>query len=460
LRLDLLEPIQTAANLTTWAESASKVERSRSFGRRASVQSLVERFARTISFMFASLALLAACSASDVPPPTPPLPATARTIVIVPGESIQAKVDANPAGTTFLLKTGTHVRQSVAPKAGDVFRGERGTVLDGQNATAFAFKGWNGTRWVDGVTLRNISITRYTPPAQNGAIWGGDDLTRSTTGWVLDSLDVSYNANLGVRIGNRMRVTNSHLHHNATINIGGVGMGVLIEGNEIAFGNWRFASDPGFESGGTKFVKTDSLVVRNNYVHDNGGPGIWTDIDNVHVLVENNRVEANAREGIVHEIGYSAVIRNNSVTGNGTGDPYRGQGWLWNAGIGIHASRDVEVYGNTVSGNANGIVAVQQRRGAGRLGAYVVENLWVHDNRITQGVGPAGSLGVAAGAVQDVGDPAIFTSRNNRFQSNRYTLGTTARPFAWQNAARTAAEWRNYGLDMTGSFVFRAAALR
>ena len=302
------------------------------------------------------------------------------------------------------------------------------------------------------MTLRNISITRYTPPKQNGAIAGGEDVTRATTGWVLDSLEVSYSANLGVRIGNRMRVTNSRLHHNVTINIGGVGVGVLIEGNEIAFGNWRFASDPGFESGGTKFVKTDSLVVRNNYVHDNGGPGIWTDIDNVHVLIENNRVEANAREGIVHEIGYSAVIRNNSVTGNGTGDPYRGQGWLWNAGIGIHASRDVEVYGNTVSGNANGIVAVQQVRGTGRLGSHVVENLWVHDNRITQGVGPAGSLGVAAGAVQDVGDPAIFTSRNNRFQNNIYTLGPTARPFAWQNAARTVTEWRGYGLDMTGSF--------
>lgn len=426
-------------------------------GRAATTVSGFAKRAMPTIALGATLALLAACLASDAPP-TPPLPATAGTIVIVPGESIQAKVDANPAGTTFLLKTGTHVRQSVVPKARDVFRGEPGTVLDGQNATAFAFKGWNGTRWVDGVTLRKISITRYTPPAQNGAIWGGDDLTRSTAGWVLDSLEVSYNANLGVRIGNRMRVTNSHLHHNATINIGGVGVGVLIQGNEIAFGNWRFASDPGFESGGTKFVKTDSLVVRNNYVHDNGGPGIWTDIDNVHVLIENNRVEANAREGIVHEIGYSALIRNNSVTGNGTGDPYRGQGWLWNAGIGIHASRDVEVYGNTVSGNANGIVAVQQLRGAGRLGAYVVENLRVHDNRITQGVGPAGSLGVAAGAVQDVGDPAIFTSRNNRFQNNSYTLGTTARPFAWQNAARTAREWRDYGLDMTGSFEFRAAA--
>ena len=103
----------------------------------------------------ATLAVLAACSAPGATPPTPPLPATAGTIVIVPGESIQAKVDANPAGTTFLLKAGTHVRQSVVPKAGDVFRGEPGTVLDGQNATAFAFRGWNGTRWVDGVTLRD-----------------------------------------------------------------------------------------------------------------------------------------------------------------------------------------------------------------------------------------------------------------------------------------------------------------
>jgi len=58
--------------------------------------------------------------------------------------------------------------------------------------------------------------------------------------------------------------------------------------------------------------------------------------------------------------------------------------------------------------------------------------------------------------VQDVGDPAIFTSRNNRFQNNGYTLGTTARPFAWQNAARTATEWRDYGQDRTGSFEFRA----
>jgi len=148
----------------------------------------VSRFAEGAMPAFAlgaTLAVLAACSAPGATPPTPPLPATAGTIVIVPGESIQAKVDANPAGTTFLLKAGTHVRQSVVPKAGDVFRGEPGTVLDGQNATAFAFRGWNGTRWVDGVTLRTLSITRYSPPPQNGAIWGGDDLTRSTTGWVL-----------------------------------------------------------------------------------------------------------------------------------------------------------------------------------------------------------------------------------------------------------------------------------
>jgi hypothetical protein len=70
-------------------------------------------------------------------------------VSVLPGQSIQAAVDANPPGATILLKTGTHVRQTVVPKDNDTFLGESGTVMDGQNATQFAFKGWNGARWVN-----------------------------------------------------------------------------------------------------------------------------------------------------------------------------------------------------------------------------------------------------------------------------------------------------------------------
>ena len=382
------------------------------------------------------------------PPPAP------TGIAILPGQSIQAQVDANPAGTTFILKSGTHVRQNVVPKDGDVFRGEAGTVLDGQNATAFAFRGWNGSRWINSVTVRNLKIVNYAPPAQNGAIWGGDALSASTDAWTLDSLDVSYSTNLGVRVGNHMRVLRSVLHHNGTINIGGVGRGVLVDGIESSYGNNGCVKDPGFESGGSKFVMTDSLVVRNSFFHHNCGVGLWLDINNIHYVLESNRVEDNVREGICTEISFSGIIRNNSVSRNGwPTDPFRANGWLWDAGIGVHASSDVEVYGNTLTENFNGIAVVQQRRDSttgdiyAPTGGYIARNVYVHDNTVYQ------RNGGASGAANDAGDTATFSTRNNSWVHNSYYLGTTnVRPFAWMNGYRTPSEWRAYGDDTTGSF--------
>jgi parallel beta-helix repeat protein len=378
------------------------------------------------------------------------------------GASIQAAVDAAPAGTVFILAAGTHQRQTIIPKAGDRFRGEPGAVLDGEDVTRYAVRGWNGARWVANVELHGLIITRYAPPAQDGAISAGNAPGDATVGWVIDSCEVSYATYYGVRIGDRMRVSHSHLHHNGSLNIGGGGRAVLVDDNEISFANYRGANDPAFEAGGTKFVLTDSLVVRNNYVHDNVGPGLWTDSDNINTLIEGNRVERNGAEGIVHEISYRAVIRNNIVTDNGWADPHK-RLWLWNAGIGVHGSSDVEVYGNTVRGNANGIVAIQQARGAGRAGRYVVQNLFVHDNTVTQttpqSAFPPYAANVAAGAVQDVGDNAIFTSRNNRFVRNTYFLLPLAPGnspgFEWLGRWRTDAKWMSYGQDVGGRFVRR-----
>jgi hypothetical protein len=382
-------------------------------------------------------------------------------IAILPGQSIQSFVDANPTGTTFILKTGTHVRQTVVPKDSMTFVGEVGTIMDGQNVTQFAFKGYNGSRWINNVAIKNLAITNYAPPSQNGAIYGGDDTTNSTTAWTLDTIDVGYSGNLGVRIGNGMRVLNSKLHHCNTINIGGVGNGVLIDGVESSYGNPNLANDPGFESGGTKFVLTDSLIVRNSFFHHNGGVGLWLDISNANFILENNRVEDNVREGIVNEIGFAGIIRNNTVRRNGwPTDPYRANGWLWDAGIGIHASAGVEVYGNILDENFNGIVIIQQPRDVAHgdvyapTGGYIAQNNYIHDNTIYQRTPAPGGDGGASGAATDIiGGDALFTSRNNRWVNNTYYLGTTnVRPFAWMNGFRTAAEWKAFGQDASGSF--------
>jgi hypothetical protein len=277
---------------------------------------------------------------------------------------------------------------------------------------------------------------------------GGHAASDGTSGWIVDSTEVRNNTNLGIRLGHGMKVRWSYVHHNGTLGIGGVGDDILVESTEIAYNNPSGAG-LGFESGGTKFVLTNRLTLRGNFVHHNQGPGLWLDIDNDAALIEQNRVEDNMQEGIVEEISYSAIIRNNTVRRNGLGDSRR-TSWLWGAGIGIHASggSGVEIYGNVLEGNAHGIALLQQARGTGRLGAYLVQNVYVHDNTVTLG---AGSL-TGAGGVQDIGDLTFFTGRNNRFVHNTYILGGKANPFAWMNGWPTAAGWRGYGQDLTGSF--------
>jgi parallel beta-helix repeat protein len=271
-------------------------------------------------------------------------------------------------------------------------------------------------------------------------------------------VEVSYSSNLGIRIGNRMRVLRSYAHHNGTVNIGGVGKSVLVDGLVSTYGNNGCPNNPGFESGGSKFVRTDSLIVRNSTFSNNCGVGLWLDILNVNYQLYNNTVANNVREGICIEVSYGGKVFNNTVSGNGwPTDPYRANGWLWDAGIGIHASPNVEVYGNTLNENFQGIVIIQQPRNTSTgdayapAGGFIAQNIYVHDNIIYQRVaGGDGSAG--GGAVTDAGDTAIFTSRNNRWVRNTYYLGTNARPFAWMGGWRTAAEWRAYGQDGTGSF--------
>jgi parallel beta-helix repeat protein len=362
----------------------------------------------------------------------------AGAVVLRPGASLQAAVDQHGEGTTFYLEAGTYRRQSVTPKTGDVFLGAPGAVLDGENAVTYAFSGG-----ADRVRIQGLVIEHYTPPAQMGAVKaGGNSASDGTYGWVVADCEVRYNATAGIRLGDHMQVLRTKVHHNGQEGIVGIGDNILIEGNEIAFNNYQDQFNPGWEAGGTKFVATDGLVVRNNYVHDNHGPGLWTDINNINTLYEGNRVENNTMMGIFHEISYKATIRNNTVKGNG----FALAGWLYGAGIMVSASRDVEIYGNTVSGNANGITAVQQNRGSGTYGAHIVSNVYVHDNTVSM------TNGGRSGVAQDNGDNDVF-NRNNRFVHNTYYLGSNSRPFEWANAQLTESQWRGYGQDTNGTFI-------
>lgn len=378
---------------------------------------------------------------SDAPPESPessdpPVDAPAG-VPISPGESIQSAVDANPEGTTFILQSGVHRRQSVEPRNGNTFLGEQGTVLDGEGTTEFAF-----LPTANDVTIRGLKVINYDNPLQMGAIHAGGHGKPETTGWIVADNEVAYNAGAGVRTSNTMHVIGNHVHHNGQIGITGRANNSLIEDNEIAYNNTR-GIDPGWEAGGTKFVHSDGLTIRGNHSHHNDGPGLWTDMNNINVVYEDNLVEHNTGTGIFHEVSYKAVIRNNTVRNNGH---QRGR-WLYGAGILVAHSSDVEVYGNVVENNFVGIAGIDQNRrdpSDEMHGPWTLKNLWVHGNDIRQ----PDSWRVA-GLNRE--DGAIDTN-NLRFDFNDYRLSQDSE--FELNGGLSVEQWQSAGHDLSGTFTY------
>ena len=285
------------------------------------------------------------------------------------------------------------------------------------------------------VTLRGLVIEKYASPAQEGVIdsrANRDDLVGGS-GWSITDLVVRWNHGVGIAATTGATVSGNVVYENGQLGLAAKGAGVTIEDNEV-YGNNTAGFSSGWEAGGSKFAYTSDLVVRNNYVHDNRGPGLWTDIDNIDTLYENNRVIDNDRMGIFHEISYDAVITGNEVRGNGFGF----DAWVWGAGIIISTSTNVQVADNLVEGNADGIIGVDQDRSdaPASYGPLSLANVEVRENVIRNNGGWTG-IG------QDVGSNVAFESANNRFVDNVYEQ--EGRHYFWLNDERTFEEWQAFG---------------
>jgi hypothetical protein len=316
------------------------------------------------------------------------------------------------------------------PSAGEIYLADDPTGRNVEmSVTRHAFSGA-----ARDVIIRGFTIEKYAQPAGEAAIDG-----KEGENWVVERNEVRWNHAAGIRAGNGWKILNNKTHHNGNAGMGGSGRDILVEGNEM-YNNNIAGYWPGWESGGAKFVLTENLVVRNNYAHDNFGPGLWTDINNRNTLYEGNRTTNNT-EGIFHEISYHAVIRNNTIwnDGNNTFGHHEAD-----AGILIGESRDVEVYGNKVTNCRNGIIGRQLNRDqdAQRYhadGPYEIRNLYVHDNEITQSSGIAVGILKPAARVSD----DIFNRWGNRFENNTFHLPNPDGDFfAWNNNRYKQSEWR------------------
>jgi len=331
------------------------------------------------------------------------------------GDDAQSVVNAHGSGTTYVVKAGTHLRNfSVQPKSGDRFCGEPGAVLDGGRSLASAFSGGAAN-----VTLDSIIVQEYSPGRQGAAI----QPQSRASGWVVRNVSALRNSWAGLLVADGMKILGGHYNDNDQLGIGGnEATGILldgldedpttIDGPELAR-NHTLHAPCDWEAGGMKW-DVGEVTVRNAYVHDNDCRGLWADINARGALIEHNLIEHNFSDGILYEISQDGVIRYNTIYRNG----YGATGWYWDAGINVAASFNVEIYGNHLSGNYNGITGVQQDRQDSTPPQHLLDNLHVYDNLICATGAGGHPTGVAADNGADLEARDISFTRNT-IQSSR-----------------------------------------
>ena len=396
----------------------------------------------------------AAPAPAPAPLPTTPGPIAALNptsgVVINPGDDWNAKIRAYPPGTAFWIKAGVHqIRSTITPKSGQSFVGEVGAIVDGGGVTYYGIdKG--PAPFANNVTVRNLVFQRFPGPRPWAAINPGGSTHDGATGWVIEHNEIK-DSDTGIRTCDGCMIRYNAIHHNTWMGLSGVASRAVIEANEIAY-NGLTGTNP--DRCGAKIVLSDGTLFRGNYVHGNGGAaGLWTDIANINITYDGNRIEDNAGAGIFHEVSYSARIVNNVIRGNGYGS---GISWVTGAGILVAASPDVEVTGNALDDNRQGIAVTQQNRPMSENPTidgrpHELKNVVVRANTVR--MTPRGQY--AAVLATDAGWPStVFTSAGNSWTGNSYRVpATAARPFNWLSGDRTWTEWRGaYGHDAAGTF--------
>lgn len=292
-----------------------------------------------------------------------------------------------------------------------------------------------------GVEFHNLTVQNFTG---NGV--------ELANGWKLYDSTVRNNHGTGVYGVDNSVAHGVYTHQNGYQGYGGAGATITAEYGENSHNNHAHYN-PFLGGGGSKWVFTSALLVDHMWSHHNFGPGFWTDISNINVTYSNNTIEDNDRAGIFHEISYDALITGNTIKRNGLFEGATSVGY--GAGIQIVNSRNVEVTGNTLSGNAAGIKAFIDgaRTGAGdpnaTSGTWEVTGLNVHSNTVCTVDGPEmAGLNAAAGGY-------YYTApANNHFTLNVWSgLTYPSSYFVWQAIGVTFATWQSsYGMDAAGSY--------
>ena len=160
------------------------------------------------------------------------------------------------------------------------------------------------------VTIRGLTV--------QGSL-GDGIVTGSGSNWIVDGNEVRLNHSEGVRVTTGGRIVRNYIHDNGTYGIAATGDSMRITVNEVARNNtsrYRRADGECSDAGGSKITLSANVILDRNWYHRNHCIGIWFDIDNHGVTIEDNHVDRNYENGIDYEISYDATIVGNEVSGS------------------------------------------------------------------------------------------------------------------------------------------------
>lgn len=277
-------------------------------------------------------------------------------VALPAGTRSYASYQLNP-GTVYYLLPGVHVGnfQAVANDAfvGGLSGGTR-TVISGE---------YSGYPWAidsnysagnqPGVTVEYLTIEKF-QPQDNGAAVNQD----SNTGWTFRNNTITLNApGAGLIAGadntlkdNCLTLNGQYGFQSSDVNswgqdsLTGGPYNVTVEHNEISYNDtcnfqgpltnkaigWSNYNavptsyrnphcgtvTPDGDEGGFKLWQTDGVTIKDNYVHNNWGPGAWVDTDNANTTFAGNTITANDGPAIIEEISYNFSITDNYMAYN------------------------------------------------------------------------------------------------------------------------------------------------
>jgi Right handed beta helix region len=262
--------------------------------------------------------------------------------------------------TVYYLLPGIHVG-SFQADTGDAFvggfAGGTPTTLTGN------YPGASGIGWaIDsnssigdqaGVTIEYLTVQKFKPAGNSAAI--NPD---SNTGWNIRYNTITLNVpGAGVILGANAVLQDNCLTLNGQYGFQSVApnpwghdsltggpYNVTVEGNEISYNDtcdfeglldnssigWSKHNPvppqyrnshcgpvtPDGDQGGFKLWLTDGVTIKDNYIHNNWGPGGWADTDNANTTYTGNTITDNDGEAIIEEISYNFSITDNYIAGN------------------------------------------------------------------------------------------------------------------------------------------------